>query len=369
MKFTAHVNDLRNALQIVNMALQAKTTNPILECVLLKAEDDKLTLTGTDSLMQVAFTVPCEVQVPGSSAVRGKLLEEVVRRMEAGEVEIAVDDRNGFAVKCGRAKSKIAGSAADEFPLKPEIGKASKITIPAVEFYNMIAGVERCIAKDDMRAVLTGGCIDVKGGNISMVGLDGFRLAVKEMALSSIPNDCRVIIPGKSLGVIKKLLASAGEELIDLNFTDTEFEMQFASANVKCTLIEGEYVNWRGIVPQTFKTLCTVDAQQFAGAVERAALMARLGSNNLIRLSIAEDSVTVYATSGIDDMQETIDAEVNGEPLDIAFNVVYLSDAMKMFDNGTIILHLNSSITPCVVCTTTAVSDFFWLILPVRTSA
>ena len=138
---------------------------------------------------------------------------------------------------------------------------------------------------------------------------------------------------------------------------------------MKCTLIEGEYVNWRGIVPQTFKTLCTVDAQQFAGAVERAALMARLGSNNLIRLSIAEDSVTVYATSGIDDMRETIDAEVNGEPLDIAFNVVYLSDAMKMFDNGTIILHLNSSITPCVVCTTTAVSDFFWLILPVRTSA
>lgn len=369
MKFTAHVNDLRNALQIVNMALQSKTTNPILECVLLKAEDDKLTLTGTDSLMQVAFTVPCEVEIPGSSAVRGKLLEEVVRRMEAADVEIAVDSKNGFAVKCGRAKSTIAGSAADEFPLKPEIGEASKITIPAVEFYNMIVGTERCIAKDDMRAVLTGGCIDVKGGNISMVGLDGFRLAVKEMSLSSIPNDCRVIIPGKSLGVIKKLLASAGEELIDLNFTDTEFEMQFASANVKCTLIEGEYVNWRGIVPQMFKTLCTVDAQQFAGAVERAALMARLGSNNLIRLSIAEDSVTVYATSGIDDMRETIDAEVNGEPLDIAFNVVYLSDAMKMFDNGTIILHLNSSITPCVVCTTTAVSDFFWLILPVRTSA
>ncbi len=369
MKFTAHVNDLRNALQIVNMALQAKTTNPILECVLLKAEDDKLTLTGTDSLMQVAFTVPCEVEIPGSSAVRGKLLEEVVRRMEAADVEIAVDSKNGFAVKCGRAKSKIAGSAADEFPLKPEIGEASKITIPAVEFYNMIVGTERCIAKDDMQAVLTGGCIDVKGGNISMVGLDGFRLAVKEMSLSSIPNDCRVIIPGKSLGVIKKLLASAGEELSDLNYTDTECEVQFASANVKCTLIEGEYVNWRGIVPQTFKTLCTVDAQQFAGAVERAALMARLGSNNLIRLSIAEDSVTVYATSGIDDMQETIDAEVNGEPLDIAFNVVYLSDAMKMFDNGTIILHLNSSITPCVVCTTTAVSDFFWLILPVRTSA
>ena len=367
MKFTARSNDLRNALQIVNMALQAKTTNPILECVLLNAENDKLTLTGSDSLMQVAFTIPCEVDETGTSAVRGKLLEEVMRRMEDADVSVAVDDKNGYTVKCGRAKSKIAGNPAADFPLKPEMGGSSTITIPAVEFYNMIACTEKCIAKEDMRAVLTGGCIDVSKGCVSMVALDGFRLAVKELTLSSCPDDCKVIVPGKSLAVIKKLLASASEELIDLKYTESEFEMQFGNADVRCTLIAGEYVNWRSIVPKQFATLCTVDAQQFARAVERAALMARMGSNNLIKLSIAEDSVTVYASSGIDDMQETIDAEVNGEPLNIAFNVVYLSDAMKMFDEGTVILHLNNSISPCVVCPTTTVSELFWLILPVRT--
>ena len=369
MKFNARAADLRNALQIVNMALKSKTTNPILDCVLLEADQDALTLTGTDTMMQVSFAVPCEVEVPGKTALRGKLLADVVSRMEDSEMRFDVDDKHVCTVKCGRAKSRLAGSDPETFPVKPKVDAVSKITIPATEFYNMISGIEKCIALDDMRQVLTGGCIDVTSGIISMVGLDGFRLAVKELRPSSCPDDCKVIIPGKSLAVIKKLLSSAGDELIDLNFSDKEFEMQFASANIKCTLIEGDYVNWRGIVPQSFKTLCTVDAEQFSGAVERAALMARLGSNNLIKLSIGEDSITVYATSGIDEMQEIVDAEVNGEPMNIAFNVVYLSDAMKMFDTGTIVLHFNSSIQPCVVCPTTAVSEFFWLILPVRTSA
>ena len=369
MKFTARAGDLRNALQIVNMALQPRTTTPILECVLLRAEDDRLTLTGSDSLMQVSFTIPCESYEPGASAVRGRLLEDVVKRMENEEIEIAVDGKNGYTVRSGRAKSRIAGSSADDYPIKQGVEVVTKITMPAVEFYNMIVGVEKCIARDDMRQVLTGGCIDVAKGRVSMVALDGFRLAVKEMTPSSCPDDCKVIIPGKSLEVIKKLLASAGDELIDLNCSDKEFEMQFASADVKCALIEGEYVNWRGIIPKSYSTLVTVDARQFAGAIERAALMARLGSNKLIKLSIGEESLTIYATSGLDDMQDIIDAEVNGAPLDISFNVAYLSDAIKMFDTGSIILHLNNSVSPCVVCPTMEVSNFFWLILPVRTSA
>ena len=157
MKFRTHVNDLRNALQIVNMALQAKTTNPILECVLLNAEDDKLTLTGSDSLMQVSFTIPCESYEPGASAVRGRLLEDVVKRMENEEIEIAVDGKNGYTVRSGRAKSRIAGSSADDYPIKQGVEVVTKITMPAVEFYNMIVGVEKCIARDDMRQVLTGG--------------------------------------------------------------------------------------------------------------------------------------------------------------------------------------------------------------------
>jgi len=368
MKFSAAVNNLRNALKIVNMALQMKTTNPILECVLIEAEDGKLKLTGSDSLMQVAFTIPCDVDEPGTSAVRGRLLAEVVNRLEGDSIDVAVDDKNVFTVKCGRAKSRLSGNDAAEFPVKPSIGATNKITLPAAEFYNMIVSVEKCIAREDMRAVLTGGCIDVEKGVVSMVALDGFRLGVKETKPSSVPDDCKVIVPGKSLDVIKKLLANGGEELIDLNFSATEFEMQFGSADVKCTLIEGEYVNWRGIIPKQWGTFVTVDAAQFAGAVERAALMARLGSNNLIKLSINEDSISVYATSGIDETQETIDAEVNGEPLNIAFNVVYLSDAMKMFDNGTVVLHFNNAVQPCVVCNSTTVSDFYWLILPVRTS-
>mgnify|MGYP002622121154 CR=1 FL=1 len=369
MKFSAQVADLRNALKIVNMALQPKTPNPILECVMLDASDGKLKLIGSDSLMQISFTIPCDIDEPGVSAVRGKLLADVVQKMPDGRIDVTTDDKEVFTVKCGRAKSRLAGQDAKMFPLKPDIATTNKITIQAVEFYNMIVSVEKCIAREDMRAVLTGGCIDVQSGVVSMVGLDGFRLGVMEIKPSSLPDDCKVIVPGRSLEAIKRLLVAGGEELIDLNFSASDFEMQFGSADIKCTLIEGEYVNWRGIMPKSYTTLCTVDAREFGDAVERAALMARLGANNLIRLSIQDDAISVYASSGTDETLEVLDAEVNGSPLDIAFNVVYLSDAMKMFDSGTVTLHLNNSIQPCVLCSTTTVSDFFWLILPVRTSS
>lgn len=369
MKFTASSQELSAALQIVNMALKGRTTSPILECVLIEAKDDKIVLTGSDSSMQISYNVACDVHEPGASAIRGSLIEEVVRKFPAGDITFDVNEHDAFTVKSGRAKLKLAGSKADLFPIMPAVDAIRVVTLPGNDFCNMIASTETCIGVDDARPVLNGGCLDVVRGSVSMVGLDGFRMAVSKVMLSSVTDDMRVIIPSKTLSVLKKLLSSAGDELIDLKFGEKDFGLSFENADIRCILIEGQYVEYRQIVPKQFGVIVTLDARQLRNTVERAAMIARLGDNRLIRFAVRENSVTVYATNGTDEVTESIDADTQGADMEIAFNVKYMSDAVKMFNDGEIMLKMNNSISPCIVSAAEDDDNYFMLILPVRTNA
>lgn len=369
MKFTVDSQELSAALQIVNMARKGKTPMQILECILIEALDDKIVLTGTDMSMQLSYSIPCEVDECGKSAIRGQLIEEVVKKYPNCFITVEVNDKDAFTVKSGRIKSRLSGTKSDEFPVKEPMEDGKVVTIPANDFCDMIASTEMCIAVDDVRQVLTGGCLDVASGVVNMVGLDGFRMAVRTIKPSSVPDDMRVIIPVKTLAVLKKLLSNAGDALIDLKFSDKDFGLSFGSAEVLCTLIEGQYVDYSKIVPQQFGTVVTVDARQFRETVERAAMIARLGENRLIRLAARSDSMTVYASSGVDEVTEVIDAMIEGADMEIAFNVKYLSDATRMFSDGEVMLKMNNSISPCILNAADDDGDYYMLILPVRTAA
>ena len=295
MKFQVSTNDMRSALQISNMALQAKTPSPILECVLMTAEEGSVTLTCSDSILSVSYTIPADVEIGGEAAIRGRLLEDVVKRTTESGMTVEVADNFTCTLRSGRAKSRLAGSDPVEYPGWPDVEATSGITLPANDFCDMISGVESCIAVEDMRMILTGGCIDVAGGVVNLVGLDGYRMGVRELRVSSCPEDTKVIIPLKSLSVIKKLLSGAGDDLIDLSIGNGNFAMTYGPATIKSRLIQGEYVDWRKLVPATFSTLSTVDGSQFRSVIDRASLIARQGGNNLIKLSVAENTVTVYA--------------------------------------------------------------------------
>ena len=369
MKFTVSSQELSTALQIVNMARKGKTPMQILECVLIEAQENKIVLTGTDMSMQVSYSIPCDVDECGKSAIRGTLIEEVVKKFPDGMLAVDVNEKDAFTVKSGRIKSRLSGNKSDEFPVKEPMDASKTVTIPANDFCDMIASTEMCIAVEDVRQVLNGGCLDVSSGAVSMVGMDGFRMAVRTIKPSSVPDDMRVIIPIKTLGVLKKMLSNAGDELIDLRFTDKDFGLSFGNAEVLCTLIEGQYVEYSKIVPQQFGTVVTLDARQFRDTVERAAMIARLGENRLVRLAVRGDSMTVYASSGVDEIAEVVDAMTSGADAEIAFNVKYLLDAVKMFTSGEVLLKMNNSISPCIVNSADDDGSYYMLILPVRTSA
>ena len=370
MKFTANVEALRNALRIVTMSLPTKTIIPIEECMLIDADGDSVKFTCTDMQMQVSFTVEGQVDEPGRCAVRGKLFEDVIRKMPDGEVVVHMDgDKKPVVIAAGRTKSTLSCMDADTFPIKEDFEATTTVRIDSSCLLEMISDTEACISRFDSREVLTGGCIDVEKGVVRMAALDGFRLAVKGFSCSC-ETDMKAIIPARSLMVLKKLLSSEDGQLVELEFNDTSFGMTLGSATIVSTLISGEYVAWRQIVPKVYNTTIRLSAGDFKSAIDRAFIVAKSGANNLVQLDIAENTMRVYSKSALDEMYDVIDGEHEGEPMKIAFNVIYLNDLLKVFSDGDIILKLINSISPMVVqyadVPDEALRDFFWLVLPVR---
>lgn len=371
MKFTADARELRSAMQIVAQALPSRAILPITECVLIEAEDDLIKFTCTDSVMQVSRTVEGSVEEPGRCAVRGKLFEEVIRKMPDDDLSITVNSKDKpMIIRAGRIKSQLSCDDADTFPVKDEITPTTTVRIAAGSLLEMISDTEACIARADMREVLTGGCIDVDKCVVRMVALDGYRLAVKGYACSC-ETDMKVIIPAKTLMVLKKMLSADEEQMVEMEFSETEFALAFTNANIVCTLIKGAYVEWRQIVPKAYNTTVRLSASDFKSAIERAYIVAKSGAaSNLVQFEVTETTMRIFAKNNLDDMFDEIDVEREGEPIKIAFNVIYLNDLLKVFSDGDIVMKFVNPISPCVVqyaeTNDEALKDFFWLILPVR---
>lgn len=368
MKFTASTAALQKALSIVSPITSSKSPMSILECVLIEAYDKEIRLTGTDLSISATITVDGMVSDPGCAAIRGKLFEDVVKRMPDGQITVNVNDKHRFTVQADEIKTSLSGVDAADFPERKTVEETSKISVPQAMLHDMISKVESCIAKDDIRPVLTGGYLELEKGRLTMVGMDGFRMAVKSTSGPIEPTGLKAIIPWKSLAMLKKLISPSSEELVTLMFDKNAFEVVIDDAELHCTLIAEEYVKWRTVVPQAYNTEVTVDASRFRDAIDRASLIARLGNSKLIKLTVNDDGMTISASSDVDEMIERIDAEKTGADISIAFNVAFVVDMIRTMPEGNIIFKMVKNVHPCVVKHKDD-DEYFCLLLPVRTSA
>lgn len=368
MRFTVDAGDVRSALQIATMSLAAKAVTPIAECVLIEACNGSVRFTCTDLIMQVSVSVDGEFGDDGKCAVRGKLFEEVIKKMPDGELSVTVNSKNDkMVISGGMAKYQMSCMDADTFPIMDDFEPTTVVKITPSCLLEMISDTESCIARADMREVLNGGCIDVEKGVVRMVGLDGYRMGVKGF-LCSCESDIKAIIPSKSLAILKKIIGINDDSPVDMEFSDKNFQLQVGNSKIRCTLINGEYVSWRKIVPPHFNTLVTVSAENLRKAVDRAYIIAKSGANNLVRFEVADNVMNVYARTEMDEMSDSLEVYQEGDAISIAFNVIYINDLLKVFNNGDIVMKFVNGISPCIVeyAEQTSASDFFWLILPVR---
>lgn len=368
MQFTCSNAKLIEGLQIATKALAARTTNPILEGVLVETNEDGVMLTCSDERITIVTQIEASVSRHGRGVVPGKLFNEIIRRLPDEDVTITMNERFSFNIRSAASRMNIAGQDADLFPTLPKMENVRQIALPQDMLRDMIQKTEFAIAAEDMREVLTGCLLEIANGDVNMVALDGFRLALRRAKCSDVMERFNAIIPGRAVGDIGKLLSEDPEAFAQLSFGGNKLHIKLEKTEIFVILVEGEYVNYRQILPRQFATKVIVDLEAFRRCVDRAALIAREGNNNLLLLRISGGELVIEAHSQIGDVHEELEIAQDGADLNIAFNVKYLIDVVRYVDADQIEINLNNAISPCII-TPVGDPDYLHLVLPVRTSA
>ena len=368
MKFTIDTAKLREGLSVVTRALSSRTTNPILDGILLEAGQKFVQLTCSDERITIITRVDADIEVPGRGVVPGKLFTEMVRRMPEGAMSISMNETFQFKISCAASRMNLAGQDSVLFPLPGIIDDGMEITLPQAMLKSMIAKTEFAIAQDDMREVLTGCYLEVKNGDARMVALDGFRLAMVKNACADVTSSMSAIIPGRAVGDIGKLLSEGDEDFCILSFQKNRLHINMMGTDIYVVLIEGEYIDYRRILPTQFATKVVADLESMRRSVERAALIARESSNNRVRFVIEGGRMVIESNSEIGDVREEMEVEHEGGDITITFNVKYVQDVMRNIETDRIVMNMNTHVTPCVISPDND-RDYVHLVLPVRERA
>ena len=368
MRFRCTDTALIDGLQIAIKALPGRTPNQILEGVLIETDDNEVVLTCSDERITIVTRIEAEIEEEGRGVVPGKLFNEVVRRLSGGDIDISMNDRFMFTVRGSGSRTNIAGQDPDLYPDLPQLDNEREISLPQDMLKDMIQKTEFAIAVEDMREVLTGCLLEIAGGDVTMVALDGFRMALRRAKCSDVLEKFSAIIPGRAVRDIGKLLSEDPEAFANLSFGGGKLHIRLEKTEIFVILVEGEYVQYRQIMPPRFATRVVVDLEPFRRGIDRAALIAREGNNNLLILKIAGGEMAIESHSQIGDVFEKLDVQQEGADLNIAFNVKYLTDVVRYIDSEQLEINLNNAISPCIIMPV-GDPDYVHLVLPVRTAA
>lgn len=369
MKLSIGKEQIIHGLQAVQNIVSARTTLPILSNVLLRAEGDHLELTATDLDVTISCSVEAKVNRPGSTTLPVKRFFGIVRELASPMIDLEVDDKQSCIITAGPSYYKINGLAAEEFPPLPRFAEKKRVLLPQDKLRSMLRKTAFAISTDETRFVLNGIFFSLKDHKITMVATDGRRLAlVDEEVDIPVESDGEFIVPTKAINELNRLLAASGE--VDVKFTDNQ--AAFALKDEKGSfiliiskLIEGNYPNYRQVIPSETKERIALGREELLHALRRAEIMTS-EKNNSVKLSFTSNNLSITAnTPDVGEARESIAINYKGPNLAIAFNPVYLMDPLKALENDEIYLELIDELSPGVV---KIAGSFLYVLMPMRMS-
>jgi len=346
---------------------------PILGNILLATDGTRLRLAATNLELSVNCWIEAEIEEEGKIAVPARLLQEFVSSLPNAPVSMVLNQANRtLQLKCLRTEGRIKGVNADEFPSIPTVQDGQTFTQPAHLLKEMISQVAIAAATDDSRPIFTGVLTSI-GPSITMVAADGFRLGLRSTEIEGGPaEDVVMIIPARSLLELARILpdGKGQDEQVEIALTPNKNQVMFRTSSVELVsrLIEGQFPNYKQIMPKEWKTQVVVPKGEFLNAAKTASFFAR-DSANIVRLHLESGEMTVRAESTeLGDNESRIDAIVEGQQqADIAFNAKYLTDALNVVESEQIKLEITSAGSPGVIKPVDS-TDYIHVIMPMATS-
>lgn len=363
MKFTVEKRLLNEAVTNLQRAVSSKTSIPALEGILIRNEENRLVLTAYDLEIGIQTELPAIISAPGAIILTAKLFAEIVRRSPDEDITIDVDDRNTATITSGVSCFTIIGMDSAEFPELPKITDADTIKMPQELLKSMIRQTLFAVADSTAKPIHQGSLFKIENGNLDVVSVDGYRLALRREAIN-YANNTEFVVPGKTLSEVLKLLKDSEGE-VEICPSRRHILFRIDNYTVISALLEGEFLDYKSALPKDKKTEVTVSTRTMIESVERVSLLITDRLKSPVRCVIGEDTVKLFCTTTMGRATDQISAEISGDQLEIGFNNKYLLDALRAAETDEVRLQLGGPISPMLVLPKEG-DAFSFLVLPVR---
>lgn len=364
MKFEIPTSDFLDALQQVQNVVSSRASLPILSNVLIQAEGGSLKLTATDLDVGVSGSVEANISKEGATTLPVRHLTSIIRELPGETVEISVDGKNVASITCGPSFFKIMGLSEEEFPPLAAFADGNEYTIPQKMLKDSLKRTSYAISTDETRYVLNGIYMVFSTGKLSFVATDGRRLAMVENDLEfPASHETNLIVPTKAVAELKRLIGDEGDVTVRLK--DNQISFEVGTSLIVSKLIDGNYPNYRQVIPGDPNETVALDREAFLRTVHRVSLLSSDKANS-VKLIFTENNLDITANSpDIGEAKESIAIQYSGKDLTIAFNPEFLQAPLKNLDDDEVRIDLIDEMSPGVI---RATGEFLYVIMPMRVS-
>ena len=365
MRFTCEKSMLVQGLNIAGRTVAQKSSLSVIEGILCKAGHG-LNLTGYNMETAITYNVDAEVTDPGECILPAKLFGDIVRRLPEGPVTVVVDDNYKVSIRAGYASFTISAECADDYPDLPDVNSGRPIRIPQNKLKELISGTIFAVSENQGRPIHTGVKFEVTNETITAIAVDGFRLARRTWHTEEeTGRELNFVVPAAGLKEVEKILTDSDE---DVAFTLGTKHILFQSgcATLVCRLLEGEFLDWRRVVPTNCPVKLVANVSDLASSVERVGLIVSEKYKSPVRCIFSNQVLNMRTSTTIGAAEDRCAIAGDGKELEIGFNVRYLADALRVIPSEEVSLELTNGLSPIVLTPVDEKYDFAYMVLPVR---
>ena len=366
MKFVCDKGILSEAVNSVSPAVAQKSSLMALECVLLRLQNDTLTVIGYNLELGITKEIPVRGFEEGQVIVNARLFGEIINRMPQGELQFTIDEKLLMVIKGGDAQFTILGMNAEEYPEIPSLTEESSLSLSVPLLRDMISQTLFAVSQDTATPVLTGVLFETKEQNLYLVSVDGRRLALRKEPVE-VSEDIRFIVPGKTLSELLKLTSRFNdeEEMIWIRAGKRHIAFECAGYRMISRLLEGDFIDYDNAIPKSYTVSVKVNVREMVESINRASILISDKVKNPIRTVFEDNTAHLSCETSMGKVSDSILVELTGGPLQVGYNNRYMTDALKATGRDQVILQMSSPVSPIRIVPLEG-DDFIFLVMPMR---
>ena len=365
MRFTCEKSMLLTGLNITGRTVAQKSTISVIEGILCKASDS-LSLTGYNMETAITYRIDAEITDPGQCILPARLFGDIIRRLPEGPVTVVVDDNYKVSIRSGYASFTISAEGADDYPELPDVGTGRSVSIPQTALKDLISGTIFAVSENQGRPIHTGVKFEVEENAVSAIAVDGFRLARRTYHTEDATGrTVSFVVPAQGLKEVEKILSDNGEDVAFV-LGQKHILYQIGTATVICRLLEGDFLDWRRVVPTNCPIKLTAHVGDLTSSIERVGLIVSEKYKSPVRCLFGSQVVQLRTSTTIGAAEDQCSLAGDGKELEIGFNVRYLAEALRAIPSEEVMLELTNGLSPIVLTPADDKYDYAYMVLPVR---